>query len=79
MSMNVHNREFTVKAEERHYAVREIMELWGLSRRTVTRLFENEPGVLVLGHAETRTKRRHLTLRIPQSVMERVWRKNTAA
>ena len=34
---------------ERHYAVTEIAEMWNLSPDKVRELFENEPGVLVLG------------------------------
>ena len=58
---------------ERHFSVAEIAEIWQLSRDAVTRLFQNEPGVLVLGDTNPRRrKRRYLTLRIPQSVLERV-------
>ena len=35
-------------------------------------LFENEPGVLVIGERSPRHKRRYVTLRIPQTVLERV-------
>ncbi len=57
---------------ERHYAVAEIAELWNLSPDKVRELFENEPGVLVLGERSPRHKRRYVTLRIPQTVLERV-------
>jgi len=57
---------------ERHYAVTEIAEMWNLSVDKVRELFENEPGVLVLGERSPRHKRRHVTLRIPQTVLERV-------
>ncbi len=57
---------------ERHYAVAEIAELWNLSPDKVRDLFENEPGVLVLGERSPRHKRRYVTLRIPQKVLERV-------
>jgi hypothetical protein len=57
---------------ERHYAVAEIAELWNLSPDKVRELFENEPGVLVLGERSPRHKRRYVTLRIPQKVLERV-------
>lgn len=64
---------------EKHFSVAELMKMWGLSRRTVTRLFENEPGVLKLGHGEGRQRRRHWTLRVPESVATRVHRRNTQA
>ena len=60
---------------ERHYAVAEIAEMWNLSADKVRELFENEPGVLVLGDRRPRYKRRYVTLRIPHSVLERVHRR----
>ena len=57
---------------ERHYAVTEIAEMWNLSSDKVRELFETEPGVLVLGDRNPRHKRRYLTLRIPQTVLQRV-------
>lgn len=57
---------------ERHYAVAELAELWNLSTDKVRDLFENEPGVVVLGERNPRHKRRYRTLRIPHSVVERV-------
>ena len=57
---------------ERHYAVTEIAELWNLSADKVRELFENEPGVLVIGERSPRHKRRYVTLRVPQKVLERV-------
>lgn len=61
--------------QERHYTVAEIAETWSLSRDEVRKIFESEPGVLVIGNGGTRSKRRYRTLRIPESVMERVHRK----
>jgi transcriptional regulator GlxA family with amidase domain len=61
---------------ERHFDVAEIAQRWNLSPDTIRRLFENEPGVLVLGETRTiRGKRRYLTLRIPESVVARVHRR----
>ena len=57
---------------ERHYAVAEIAEMWNLSGDKVRELFENEPGVLVIGERSPHHKRRYVTLRIPQTVLERV-------
>ena len=60
----------------RHYTVSEIATQWSLSDDAVRKLFENEPGVLVLGdHGATRHKRRYHTLRIPGDVLERVHRR----
>ena len=61
--------------KERHYSVDEVAEMWGLSPDPVRKLFEHEPGVLVLGNHASRGKRRYTTLRIPESVVERVYRR----
>lgn len=60
---------------EQHYTVAHIAELWSFSHDVVRKLFEREPGVLVLGDHGSRSKRRYTTLRIPQSVVERVHRR----
>jgi len=58
---------------ERHYSPAEIAELWNLSADTVRKLFENEPGVLLIeGSVGRYRKRRYRTLRIPENVVERV-------
>ena len=62
-------------AFERHYSVGEVAELWGLSERTIRRIFGNEPGVFKWESVETRFKRGYTTLRIPESVVQRVHRK----
>ncbi len=41
---------------ERHYAVAEIAEMWNLSPDKVRELFENEPGVLVIGELSHATR-----------------------
>jgi hypothetical protein len=61
---------------ERHYTVQEISEMWQLSGTTVTRLFRDEPGVLKLGPVNARRGRQtRITLRIPESVLQRVHRR----
>jgi hypothetical protein len=57
---------------ERKYTPVELAERYNLHRTTVTKLFQNEPGVLRLGHAARNGKRQHYTLRIPESVALRV-------
>jgi hypothetical protein len=56
---------------ERHFSVAEIAARWNLSPDAVRRLFAREPGVLVLGNPAS-SHRRYMTLRIPQSVAQRV-------
>ena len=61
-------------ATERHYTVQEIAEQWHLDESTVRRLFQDEKGVLVIGHNRLRAgKKQYTTLRIPESVMMRVY------
>jgi hypothetical protein len=57
---------------ERHFSVGELASLWDLSEQTIRRMFANEPGVLEWGHSESRFKRGYITMRIPESVVQRV-------
>ncbi len=59
-------------AIERHYTPSEIAELWHFNAETVRRLFQCEPGVLVLEARIKKGKRAYKTIRIPHSVLERV-------
>jgi hypothetical protein len=70
--MGVLAQQENVAPAERHYAVTEIAEMWNLSPDKVREIFEREPDVLVIGDRNPRHKRRYLTLRIPQTVLERV-------
>lgn len=54
------------------YTAQEVGDLMGFSRPTITRMFENEPGVLIVERPETTHKRRHRSLRIPRHVYLRV-------
>jgi len=65
------------RATERHYSVAEVADLWKLSLGAVRRLFQHEPGVLALGEPRPKFGRRrgYVTLRIPQSVLDRVHRR----
>jgi len=62
-------------ATQRHFSVREVACLWGLGPDAVRDLFMKEPGVLVIGHERSRNKRAYRTLRIPESVVQRVHRR----
>ena len=59
----------------RHYTVPEIAEILNLSRDVVRKLFEGEPGVVVIGSDGTRSRRGYHTMRIPEYVVERVYRR----
>ncbi len=65
----------TDTALERHYSVLEISKLWGLSENTIRRMFTGEPGVVEWGSEEARFKRAYKTMRIPESVLQRVHRR----
>jgi transcriptional regulator GlxA family with amidase domain len=69
-------RELSV---EKRYSVPELAKLWQLSEKTIRRMFEKEPGVIVWGVAESRFRRRYRTLRIPATVVLRVHRQLRAA
>lgn len=62
---------------ERHYSVAQIAAMWNLSPDAVRKLFQKEPGVLVLDNTEGRHRRRYATLRVPESVVVRVHRRMT--
>ena len=66
-------------ALERHYSVPEVAELWGVSEKTVRRLFDGEGGILRWGNGETIKKRGYYNLRIPQSVLIRVHHRRETA
>jgi hypothetical protein len=65
-------------SEKDVYTVREIAALTGFSPPTVTRMFERERGVIILGRPRVETlhkcKRIYRTFRIPRAVYERVIR-----
>jgi AraC-like DNA-binding protein len=62
-------------AIERHYTPNELAAKWGLSVTTIRRLFEMEPGVLRIGETDSASKRRYVTMRIPEHVAMRVHRR----
>ena len=58
-------------AFEKHYRVSELAGLWGLSAKTVTRMFAEEAGVIRVAN-EGNGKRKYATLSIPESIALRV-------
>ena len=59
------------------YTVREVAALTGFSRNTISRMFESEPGVIVITRPERMHKQRYRSIRIPRAVYERVIQKYT--
>ena len=65
-----------VKADERHFTVQQIAEAWQFDEKTVRDLFRGEEGVIRLGNpTSTSRKRAYSTMRIPESVRQRVHRR----
>lgn len=63
-----------IQAVERHYTPDQVAELWHVSRRTVYRMFRDQPGVLAISLPSIRAaKKPRITLRISQSALERVY------
>ena len=63
---------------ETHYTPQQVAEMWGVGVDMIRETFENEPGVLLLGDRNPKHKRRYITMRIPESVLARVYRRLTA-
>jgi hypothetical protein len=64
-----------VDPSQQLYTICDLAILHGLSRRTVTRLYENEPGVQVLQASRSQQRRigrRYRTIRVPRQVYLRV-------
>lgn len=57
---------------EQHYTPAELAARWGFSDDFVRDLFRNEEGVIVIERPARMHKRGYVTLRIPESVAERV-------
>ena len=58
-------------AFEKHYRVKDLAGLWGLSPKTVSRIFADEAGVIRVAN-DGPSKRKYVTLAIPESVASRV-------
>jgi hypothetical protein len=62
-----------VTTAEPFLTIPEVSKFLRVDRHTATSLFAREPGVLVIGNAETRRgQRRYRMIRIPQAVLNRV-------
>ena len=66
-------------AEERHFKISEIAKVWGFSYNTVMELFRDEPGVLTVERPRNPGKRAYTSIRVPVSVVERVYRQRVSA
>ncbi len=59
------------------YKVHEVAALMGFSVPTIIKMFQHEPGVIIVDHAEQMNKRRYRCIRIPRAVYQRVLRRLT--
>jgi hypothetical protein len=60
---------------DQHYSPQFYAELWGVSRDTIVRWFQDLPGVLKL--SEPRRVRRRVELRIPYRLAMKVYEERT--
>lgn len=67
----------TGAAFEVHFTPQELAAQWHLSVDSIRQLFEQETGVLRIGHGEQMHRRKYISLRIPASVAARVHRRLT--
>jgi hypothetical protein len=61
--------------EQAPYTVAEVAKLMGFSPQFITRLFENEKGVLIYQVPRLRKRATYRNIRIPRHVYERVIRR----
>jgi hypothetical protein len=61
------------RALEQHFTLPELAQRWHLDYKTVQRWFENRDDVLRFGHEHRPKKRRHVSIRVPASVAEKVY------
>ena len=66
---------------ERHYTIAELSEAWGLAEATIRVWFIDVPGVIKVGGGKPGKgrKRTRVTLRIPASIVDRIYAERTAA
>lgn len=64
---------------ERHYTLKELSASWRMSVRTLTIWFKEEPGVIRYGAGKLTKgrKRTYVSIRVPESVARRVYKKKT--
>lgn len=64
---------------QKHYTLGELAKQWHLSRRTLVGWFLKEPGVIRYGGGKLTKGRKqvHVSVRVPESVARRVYRRHT--
>lgn len=64
--------------DQKHYTVDQVADILNVSHDVVARLFREQEGVVKLTRPGSHTKRAYTTLRIPESVLNRVYAEMTA-
>lgn len=72
MADNSNVRNSSTIATEQHYTPKELGELWGFAEKTIRKMFQDEPGVIVYGSEGGSSRRRYRSLRIPESIARSV-------
>jgi hypothetical protein len=65
--------------DQPHRTVDQVAEILSISRDSVNRIFREEEGVLKITRPGSRYKRAYTTIRIPESVLTRVYARMTKA
>jgi len=61
-----------MSALEKHYSTLDVAKLWNTSPDLIRKIFRDRPGVLKIGSAERLNKRVYLSIRIPESLLQKV-------
>lgn len=78
LELFMQQQQTAAASTEPHYTAEQVAEFWSLDANSVRRVFRDEPGVLKFGNDKsTYQKRAYTTIRIPQSVLDRVYRRMT--
>jgi hypothetical protein len=67
------NGSSSMSFKETHYSVNEVAKLWKYCPDVIRDIFKDRPDVPKVIRPKTRTKREYVSLRIPESVMQRVY------
>ena len=65
-----------IDIEGKHYRVKELAQMWSVSRWYIRDLFQDEPGVVILNRPITGHKRAYSTMLIPEAVAARVYQRS---
>jgi hypothetical protein len=64
---------------EPQYDIAEVATMLKVSKDTARRMFEREPGIFIITNPTCKYKRKYVTIRVPESVLKRVYQRGLAA